>query len=145
MLKDEFDRLLTLFNEAAEGKTVNLEEVFKECLVFFEHIKEQITTGSAEDKQVALKMMGELYHQMIIVSKQISERSGMSEEQLMAYAENPANFSPAQWNSIQASREKIAKVGQDLAKTVENSHTGRGEPKKRSSEIKGKKSKWMRS
>ena len=121
MLKDEFARLVTLFQEASAGKTVQLEEIFKESLQFFEHLKSQIATGSQEDRQMAMKMMSELYTQMITVSQRIAERSGMTEEQLMAYAENPANFSPLQWSSIQASKEKIAKAGKELVETVEHS------------------------
>ncbi|MBS0605019.1 MAG: hypothetical protein JSS60_08325 [Verrucomicrobia bacterium] len=152
MLKDEFNRLIALFHEAAEGKTIDLEEVFKQSLDFFGHLKEQILSGTPEDKQEAMRMMSELYNQMMVESKKITERSGMTEEQLVAYAENPANFSKEQWSSIQASKEKIVRAGRDLAKTVEssakgapvNAAEGKAE-KKHSTEKKGKKSQWMRS
>jgi len=156
MLRDEFNRLIALFHEAAEGKTLHLEEVFQQSLAFFEHLKEQVATGSEEDRQEAMKMMAELHTQMTSASQKIVERSGMTEEQLIAYSENPVNFSKEQWESIQASREQVARAGHDLAKTVESS-SGKGAPPsqpgskgkpggaKRSTERKGKKSQWMRS
>lgn len=151
MLKDEFDRLMKLFHEASDAKASNLEEVFSQSLVFFEHLKDQIANGSNEDKREALRMMSEMYAQMMAESKRISERSGMTEEQLMAFAENPGNFTPEQWNAIQASKEKIVHAGQDLAKTIEKidkKEVAKAPPHEKKPHPKDKKSKksdWMRS
>ena len=101
MLKDEFTHLMSLFHEAVEGKQVNLEEVFSRSLEFLAHLKDQIATGSTEEKIEAMKMMKEMFDQMNVDSKQISERSGLTEEQLLAFAENPANFAPEQWREMQ--------------------------------------------
>src|SRR5580704_17487242 len=100
MLRDEYNQLITMFHEVAEGKTLNLEQVFKQSLEFFEHLKAQIVTDTPEEKQEAMKMMAELYNQMITESKKITERTGLTEEQLMAFAENPANFTKEQCESI---------------------------------------------
>lgn len=152
MLKDEYQQLMTLFHEAAEGKALNLEEVFSRSLEFFEHLKEQIASGSAEDKKEAMRIMSEMYGQMIAESKRISERSGMTEEQLVAFAENPANFTSEQWNAIQSSKDKIAHAGIDLAKTIESTAKSGEMPfapsqekKAHHKDKKSKKSGWMRS
>jgi hypothetical protein len=145
MIKDEFNRLIKLFHEAAEGKIINLEEVFGQCLAFFERLREQIAKGSIEEKKEAIAAMAEMYTKMMEETKKISEQSGMSEEQLLSFAENPANFSPEQWQKIQESRDKIYKAGQNLAKTIQE-HGAAPQPQKE--EKKGKKSKksqWMRS
>ena len=55
--------------------------------------------------------MAELYNQMTAETKHITERSGLSEEQLVSFAENPGNFSPEQWRAIQESRQRITKAG----------------------------------
>ena len=152
MLKDEFNRLSQLFANAAEGKESNLENVFKESLQFFEHLKEQIATGSPEDKVQAIQMMTKMYQQMMAETKRITERSGMTEEQLTAFAENPANFSKEQWESLQASKEQIQHVGEDIVKVIEKGevapfaegHRPPTDPKK-PKEIQGKRSKWIRS
>lgn len=149
MLKDEFQRLMKLFHEGAEGKPVNLEEVFRSSLEFFEHLKGQIEKGSPEEKKEAMLMMQEMYNQMILETKHISQRSGVSEEQLVAFAENPSNFTPEQWRSIQESKEKIAHAGHELAKVIQNLTKPPSPPskeeKKPSSGKKTKKSQWMRS
>ncbi len=148
MLKDEFNRLIKLFQEGAEGKQINLEEVFGQSLEFFQHLKAQMETGNPEEKKEAMTMMAEMYKQMIAETKKITERSGLSEEQLMSYAENPSNFTPEQWKQIQESRQKISEAGQDLSKVIQELSKGgpiASPPAKE--EKKGKKSKksqWLR-
>lgn len=159
MLKDEFNRLMQLFAQGAEGQPVNLEEIFKQSLAFFEDLNVQLKEGSEEDKKEALKMMSEMYSQMMNQTKKICEKTGMSEEQLASFAENPSNFSPDQWASMQEARNKMQQAGLNLAKSVQSldpaSREGTGTPpstqpktekeKKGGSGKKPKKSHWMRS
>lgn len=151
MLKDDFNQLLKLFHEGAEGKLPNLEEVFSQSLEFFKHLKDQMEKGTLEEKQEAVKMMGELYAQMMAETKKITEKSGLTEDQLLNFADNPANFTPEQWKAIQDSKQKISEAGQDLSKVIEGLAKG-GSPadnekkgKKGSSGKKPGKSDWMRS
>ena len=151
-LRDEFNRLIKLFHEGAAGKQpVNLEEIFRSSLEFFEHLKAQIQTGTPDEKKEALMMMAELYNQMTAETKHITERSGLSEEQLVSYAENPGNFSPEQWSAIQESRQRITKAGQDLAKVIQMiSQAGPPSEKPKDEKKpphpkKHKKSNWLRS
>ncbi len=149
MLKDEYERLLKLFQEGAEGKSINLGDVFSQSLTFFQQLKAQIEKGSPEEKKEAMGMMSEMYQQMMLETQKITKRSGLSEDQLVDYAENPANFTPEQWKAIQESKEKILHAGEDLAKTL--GKMGRDQPEekeaggKQPKEKKGKKSNWMKS
>jgi hypothetical protein len=152
MLKDEYNRLIQLFRDGAEGKPINLAEVFSQSLEFFQHLKEQMQEGGPEEKKEAMAMMTELYQQMMTETRKITEKSGLTEEQLMAYAENPANFSADQWRQIQDSKQKIAQAGQDLSKVVQHLTQGAPPPGKEGDKDhkdhkgkKGKKSQWMRS
>jgi hypothetical protein len=147
MLKDEFELLKELFHQAAEGKNVKLEEVFAHSLSFFEQIKEQVIKGTPEEKRAALEMMNQMYSQMKADTKAISEKSGMSAEQLAAFGENPANFTKQQWEAMRASKEQIQHVGEDLAKVVEKVGPIPPAPAKSpaAKDKLGKKSKWMRS
>lgn len=129
MLKDEFQRLIRLFQDGAEGKSVNLAEVFSQSIEFFQHLKVQIEKGTPDERKEAMQMMAELYNQMMAETKKITERSGVSEEQLVAFAENPANFSPEQWKQIQESKQKISQAGQELSKVMQQLAKGETPPK----------------
>jgi hypothetical protein len=148
MLKDDYNRLIKLFHDGAEGKSISLDEVFAQSLEFFNHLKVQIEKGNPEEKKEAMSMMSEMYNQMMSETKRITQRSGLSEEQLLAYAENPANFSPEQWRQIQDSKQRISEAGQDLTKIIQDLTKGMPTPSSEKEEKKGKKSKksrWMRS
>lgn len=148
MLQEEFSRLIYLYQQASEGKNIPVEEIFYKSLEFIENLKEQIKNGDEEDRQAAIRMMNELYAYMKEHTKRMCEREGISEEQLIANSENPANFSPEQWTKMQETRQKLAQSGQQLVQLIQkhpqsqrpNPHDKK-EPKKR----KGKKSQWLRS
>jgi len=157
MIKDEFNHLMNLFAQGADGQPINLEEVFKQSFAFFDHLNIQLQKGSQEEKKEALMMMSEMYTQMMQETKKICEKTGMSEEQLSSYAENPNNFSPEQWASIQEARNKMLSTGKNLAQSVSSlDNTGADKPDPSSSSSireekekkvskKTKKSQWMRS
>jgi hypothetical protein len=148
MLKDEYNRLIKLFHDGGDGKSINLDEVFSQSIEFFQHLKNQIEKGTDEEKKEAMTMMADMYNQMMAETKKITERSGFSEEQLLAYAENPSNFTPEQWRQIEESKQKISEAGTDLSKALQELTKGAPPSPGAKDEKKGKKSKksqWMRS
>lgn len=148
-LKEECQQLSDLFRRAAEGQPIDLQRVFAQSLQFFEHLKVELHAEDPQRRQEAVAMLMEIYQHMITNTKLICETSGMTEEQLLSFAENPKNFSTEQWISIQESRQKIFNAGQELAKTLEDLSVPQIESKKpiknQDSSKKMKKSDWMRS
>ncbi|MBY0529685.1 MAG: hypothetical protein K2P51_05780 [Rhabdochlamydiaceae bacterium] len=118
MLRDEFNRLMSLFAQSTEGKAINLDELFKESISFFEHLNYQLKNGTYDEKHEALGMMSELYAEMNAQTQRICQKTGMSEEQLATFADNPNNFTAEQWQSVQETKAKMAAAGQDIAKNV---------------------------
>ena len=130
MLQDEFNRLMEIFHSGAEGRQVNLQELFAQSLAFFEHLKGEMQTAGPEDKQEILRMMAEMYKQIMEEKKKICDKSGLSEEQLLAFADNPSNFSKEQWDALQQSKKLINKAGQELVKTISVVHVSDKSPLK---------------
>ena len=121
-----------------------------QSVAFFDRLKQQVQKGDEEEKEEAMEMMAQLYERMTQESKKISERAGLSEDELLAYAENPANFTAEQWRALQESKVNISRAGRELAKAVyEKGKEGILPPpekkKKPTSLKKIKKSGWMRS
>ena len=154
MLKDEFKRLMELFREGASGKKIDLPKVFAESLAFFEHLKKEFETGSPEERKEVVQMMGAMHKEIMEESKKILKTSGMSEEQLLAFSENPANFDPEQWKELQESKAEIHKAGMELVKLVKKLLPSPEHKEHRVQEIKEQvpkkgrqmgKSSWMRS
>lgn len=158
MIQDEFSRLIFMYQEASQGKMISVEDIFKRTLDFIEHLKEVLVTGDEEDKQAAVRMISELYNCMQELTQTLSRRSGMSEEQLLATAENRANYTPEQWKNIQESKQRMASAGQGLAELLKPEEEASTKPetpatlmsksrpaKKGFKGKRAKKSDWMRS
>ena len=150
MFKDRFDELMKIFHEGAEGKSIDIKQLFSQSLALFEDLKQELKNASPEEKNDLMRMMTDMYKQMLQETKKISQNSGMSEERLLAYSENPSNFTPAQWEMLQESRMKIHKAGQGLLKAMDQFtpktqvHTHKVQPLNK--EIKKtRKSDWKRS
>lgn len=118
MLRDEFNHLMELFHQGATGKQIDLQKVFTESLAFFEHLKHEYESGTPEERQEVLQMMSTMHKEIIEESKRIMKTSGMSEDQLMAFSENPSNFTAEQWKEFQESKSEIHQAGMDLVKVV---------------------------
>ncbi len=126
MLQEEFSRLIFMYQEAAEGKGTSVQDIFQKSLDFIQHLKKEVAEGNEEDRQAAVKMMNELYQHMKNHTKTMCDRAGITEEEFIANAENPSNFTPEQWRAMQASREDLAHAGQDLVKLLREKERRRG-------------------
>jgi hypothetical protein len=118
MIKDEFNRLMKLFRQGTQGKQINLQELFSESMAFFEKLKEEFAQGTPEDRREALQMMAQMHKEVISESQKIIKNSGMSEDQLFAFADNPSNFTPEQWQEFQKSKSQIHAAGMELVESV---------------------------
>lgn len=160
MIREEFSRLIFMYQQAAEGKGGDVQDIFQKSLDFIELLKQMLIHGDQEDKMAAIRMMKELHQHMRDHTKIMCKKSGITEEELMANAENPANFTPEQWKKMQESKEKLAKEGEDLIKILHAEKSANEEEKLQSPESliskeshkkkdpkikKTKKSDWMRS
>jgi hypothetical protein len=153
MLEDDFKRMMDYFHQTIEGKPINLEELCGESLQFFEKVRHAIENGTDKEKEEAMLLMSEMYKKLVSECKQLTEKTGMSEEQIMGFAENPNNFSQEQWQMLQDTRHHMTRTGEALAnilqkqpKDVPPSHPESKPSSQDKKKIhKLKKTNWMRS
>lgn len=149
MLDDRIQRLMAFFRSIEEGKAVNLHEVVREYLAFFEELKERLKSAGPEEKKQLFFLMNEMYTKMLAESQKIAQRSGLTEEQLLQLSENPNNFSQEQWQLLQETKKNLSTVSKEIAKNVSSSKKESKESP--SSDKEGPKkprrgrSNWMRS
>lgn len=143
MLKDEFDKLLALFEKGSKGKSVDMNEVLEQSLLFFDDLQKEFQTASPEDRESILAMMNKMYEKIQAESQRITEKTGMTEDQLIAYSDNPKNFSADQWFKIQETKKKMMKTGRSINKILQPKEEKAHPPKKSISKIKKKN--WIRS
>lgn len=148
MIQDEFKKLLEFFAQSAEGKPVNLQEVLGESLQFFNQLKTRLLTGSEEEKKELLGMVNEMYSKLMVESRKMAERAGLSEEQLALFVENPGNFSPEQWAAMNQAKQKMDESTNDLVKALNKSGIKEKDAQEAQEQKKGstpKRTGWIRS
>ncbi len=146
MLKDEFDKLMEHFNKGAEGKKVDMNEILAQSVAFFEQLQKELKEASPEDRDIIFQMMNQMHEKIHAESTRICEQTGMSEEQLLAFSENPKNFTPDQWIQIQSTKKKMMQTGRVIGKSLKTKEEGEAPPSpKKKGRRPPKKSQWLRS
>jgi hypothetical protein len=115
-MKEEFDRLMKVFAERQEGKHIDLNEMLRQAVSFFNELKEAFLNAKTEqEKKEIMGMVNQMYAVLITQSKQIVQSSGMSNEEIAAYVQNPNNFTPDQWKLMESTREQIQSSSKEIA------------------------------
>lgn len=117
-MNEEYQRIMALFERMHEGKKVDLEELMDEATAFFAKVKEAVKKGTPEERQELRKMVQDLHDRLAEEAKFISQKAGMSEEEIGRYLENPANFSPARWRSMQETRQRMQEAGKEITREL---------------------------
>jgi hypothetical protein len=149
MLRDDYEKMMASFKETVDGKAVKLEDLCEASQLFFQSVQDMVQRGSDKEKEEAIAIMSEMYETLMKESKAVAEKSGMTEEQLLAFAENSNNFDKDQWDVLQDARKTMSTAGHtvatyldDVAKLgVKKAIT----PKKKKKALKTKRDDWLRS
>ena len=153
MLRDEYKKLLA-FLEQTSVEQVKLEEILKEAVLFFEALRQEFPQASQEEREEMIQMMTHLHSKLQEVSKKTAQASGMTEDELSTFAENPSNFSPEQWQLVQATKRKLydsarkfsSKLDEEHKKETPSDSTPKAAPKVIKSPMRrGSRKDWMKS
>ena len=118
-IRKDFNNLMQKFQrESAKSGRVDLMELFKDSITIFDKLKEALKDCSEEEKKELFALMAEMHQFLQQETKRIAEKSGMNEEQLLRYSENPDNFSPAQWKAMEVVKIKLNETGKELTDVV---------------------------
>jgi hypothetical protein len=107
MIEEEYKRLLKMLDEGMDPKGPSLEDILRETVIFFEALRKEFPSASLEEREKMVYMMTNLHMKLKEISKKAAEEAGMSEEELASFGEDPSNFTPEQWQEIQATRRKL--------------------------------------
>ena len=118
-IRNDFNNLMQKFQrESAKSGRIDLMELFKDSIRIFDKLKDALKDCSEEEKKELFALMAEMHQFLQQETKKIAEKSGMNEEQLLRYSENPDNFSPAQWKALEVVKIKLNETGKELTDVV---------------------------
>ncbi len=145
-MKEEFKRLLDLFSLSQEGKLASVDEVLKESVVFFDKLKDVFKTGSEDEKKEMLHVMNQMYSKLLTESQTLVKKSGMTDEQLEQFCDNPQNFTKEQWQMMEEARRQMLNSGREISRYLQGkpSEASSSEPPARPRKSSSK-DRWLRS
>jgi DNA-directed RNA polymerase subunit F len=117
----EFDKIMEFFSLSAKERDARLKDVFEESIEYFERFRHIMVNGSSEEKQQALEEIAKLREKVEQESKKIQEQTGMSEEDLRQFVQDPKHFNGGQWDALQEAKEKISTGVDTLKKEIRGS------------------------
>ncbi len=106
-MADEFERIMAFFHLSLKEKEERIQELFDDSCAYFERFKHVIKEGSAEQKKEAIERVVILRNRIEEEAKQIFAKTGMSEQELTEFANNPKNFSASQWEAMEKARQQL--------------------------------------
>lgn len=140
-MANEYEKILEFFNMSADEKSEHLGDVFEESIEFFDKFKHVMQFGTPEEKSKIIEQIKKLQTRLEDETKKVKEVTGLSDEELKAFAENKANFKDNDWDVIQKAKGKIDEQAKEITAI-----TGTPEvSKKKSSGPKKRKKKWVKS
>ncbi|MBM3208053.1 MAG: hypothetical protein FJZ57_05540 [Chlamydiae bacterium] len=149
-LRKEFEKLVNRFEKESKSSKVDMMNVFRDSLMFFESIKEALKEADLEEKKEIMKIMGEMHDFLRVEARKIAARAGLTEDQLQSFAENPSNFSPGQWKALEAMKNKLADSAQEVKEIINPEAAAKSKKAKATNSLSkkhktSKKGGWLRS
>ena len=109
---------MAFFNMPADKKAVNLKEVFAESIGFFDHFKHVLEHGSPAEKRSMFAQVAQLKQKLQAETDKMREVTGLSEEELKAFALNQKNFSNEEWGVIQSAKTQLDSKAKEISTIV---------------------------
>ena len=115
---EEFDKLMSFFQLSAEERLSRFSEVLSSTVAFFETFREVMQKGSTDEKSDMLRKALELQKVMQSETEEMCDTTGITEEDLKAFALDPSNFSKEQWSEMQATQNELDKQVEAISDAV---------------------------
>ena len=140
----EYERIMEFFNLSPEEKEERLQEVFEDSVEYFERFKHIMMNGTPEEKKEAVERVMSMKKRIEDETKKICDKTGMSEEQLAQFSNDPKNFSPGQWEAIEKAKKKLDKGVGEMKKAAAGANPEEGQAPEGAEKPKGDKPKKKR-
>lgn len=118
-IKKDIESLMNKLEKSVDsnGNQI-LPGVFREVMNLFEVLKENLPKMNAVERQEVFQNMHNLHQFLQGQIQKLSVRSGLSEEQLLRFSENPDNFSGEQWSLLTEVKEKMQLQSNELKEVM---------------------------
>lgn len=102
----------------AQGKQqlIDLGEFMQTSSALFEECAEVLGSGTAREKDEMLKELASLQQTLESDADSLAKETGKTLEQMLVYVENPDNFPPDVWQTMQRTWRQIQRTSSRIRK-----------------------------
>ncbi len=114
----EFERILEFFTLSPEERESRFLDIFEDAVEYFERFRHIMKTGEPKEKKKALEKMLMMKKALEEETQRVIQKTGLSEEQLARFANDPKNFSSEQWEVIRNTQKRLNSGVLDIKKSI---------------------------
>lgn len=112
---DEVDMVMADLQRSVDlNGNIDLALLLAEVVTLFDHLKTTLPKSNPQERDQIVEKMNHLHSFLVKESKRLSSQTGISEEQMLRFAENPDNFSKAQWSLLENIRGALGSRTEEI-------------------------------
>ena len=119
-ITQEIDQVMADLQKSVDANgNIDLPLLLGEVVSLFEHLKSVLPKTNPKERSAIVDKMSQLHVFLLKESKRLSNQTGISEEQMLRFAENPDNFSKEQWALLEKVKTVMSSQTNEIKKVME--------------------------
>lgn len=120
LITEEINQVMSDLQKSVDANgNVDLPTLLAEVVTLFEHLKAALPKTNPKERTDIVEKMSQLHTFLLKESKRLSSQTGISEEQMLRFAENPDNFTKEQWNLLEKVKTVMGSQTNEIKKVME--------------------------
>jgi len=101
-ITQEIDQVMLDLQKGVDANgNVDLPVLLSEVVTLFNHLKSVLPKTNPKERSDIVAKITQLHAFLMKESKRLSAQTGISQEQMLRFAENPNNFTKEQWSLLE--------------------------------------------
>ena len=114
-ISDDVQALMNKLEKSVDaGGGPTIPHLLAEVLQLFDYLKNILPSTSATERQEIFLNMAQLHAFLQTQMQRLCSTTGLSEEQLLRFSENPDNFSKEQWALLDEVKSKMSQQSKEV-------------------------------
>lgn len=120
LITEEISKVMDDLRKSVDANgNVNLPTLLTEVVGLFEHLRSTLPKTNPKERSDIVEKMSELHTFLLRESKRLASQTGISEEQMVRFAENPDNFTKEQWTLLENVKTVMSTQTQEIKKVMQ--------------------------
>lgn len=118
-ITQEIEHVMSDLQKSVDANgNVNLAVLLTEVVDLFHHLKSALPKTNPQERSEIIGKMTELHTFLNKETKRLANQTGLSEEQMLRFAENPNNFTKDQWTLLEKVKTVMGAEAEEIKKVM---------------------------